>query len=232
MSEKDAGGEQHPESEEEVEEAAETIEEAADSAPPGEADGGAAPEGVSPRDQPGDSEVEPGEESEQTPDEPEEADRVDSMLAGLIDGLETALVEDSHGQDVIVVEPSEMEVLAQRAKDAGFEMCVDVTAVDWFKSRTPRFDVVVSLVSIEHRRRLRMRVPVERENPVVPSLVGIWPGANFAEREAFDMFGIEFEGHPDLTRILMPDDWEGHPLRKDYRVGAVPVQFKGAHRVT
>ena len=69
------------------------------------------------------------------------------------------------------------------------------------------------------------------DEPEVPSLAPIWPGANFFEREVFDMFGIEFTDHPDMTRILMPDEWIGHPLRKDYQVGAVPVQFKGAPKV-
>jgi NADH-quinone oxidoreductase subunit C len=69
-----------------------------------------------------------------------------------------------------------------------------------------------------------------RQEPTVDSLVPVWPGANFPEREAYDMFGIVFEGHPDLTRILMPDEWEGHPLRKDFGVGLVPVQFKESHK--
>jgi NADH:ubiquinone oxidoreductase subunit C len=71
-----------------------------------------------------------------------------------------------------------------------------------------------------------------RDEPAVASLTRLWPGAGFAEREVYDMFGISFEDHPDLTRILMPDDWEGHPLRKDAGVGTVPVQFKASHQVT
>jgi len=76
-----------------------------------------------------------------------------------------------------------------------------------------------------------MSTTLGRENPTVESLTPLWPGAGFAEREVYDMFGIVFAGHPDLTRILMPDDWEGHPLRKDFGVGSVPVQFKESHKV-
>ena len=82
------------------------------------------------------------------------------------------------------------------------------------------------------RERLRITVGVAGHDPAMPSLTGVFPGANFYEREAYDLFGIVFTGHPDLTRILLPDDWEGHPLRKDYSVGSVPVQFKGAHKAT
>jgi NADH-quinone oxidoreductase subunit C len=92
--------------------------------------------------------------------------------------------------------------------------------------------VVVNLLSLQHRLRLRILVALSNDDPACPSLVSIYPGANFFEREAFDMFGIRFEGHPDLTRILMPDDWEGYPLRKDYGVGSVPVQFKESHQVS
>ena len=106
-------------------------------------------------------------------------------------------------------------------------MCVDVTAVDYLR-RAPRFEVVANLLSMRHGLRLRIRVGVPGDDPTCPSLVGVYPGANFYEREVFDLMGIRFDGHPDLTRILMPDDWEGHPLRKDSSVGSVPVLFKSA----
>ena len=89
---------------------------------------------------------------------------------------------------------------------------------------------VVILLALERRRRLIVKVGVPGDEPDLDSLTALWPGANFYEREAYDLFGLHFVGHPDLTRILLPDDWEGHPLRKDYSVGSVPVQFKGAHQ--
>jgi NADH-quinone oxidoreductase subunit C len=149
----------------------------------------------------------------------------------LFDGLEAAVVEDSHSQVVVRLDPSDWRSFAEAAKSAGFEVCVDVTAVDWMRQRAERFEVIANLLSMEHKLRLRMITALGRVDPKVDSLVPIWPGANFAEREVYDMFGIEFEGHPDLTRILMPDDWEGHPLRKDFGVGGVPVQFKASHQV-
>jgi NADH-quinone oxidoreductase subunit C len=155
----------------------------------------------------------------------------DDLLRGLIEPFEDVEWHPSHGQDVVVVSPERWAGLARAAREAGFEMCVDVTAVDWLRRRRVRFDVVVNLLSIAHRRRLRVLVPVDGDEPVIPSVTPVWPGANFGEREVFDMFGIRFDGHPDLTRILMPDDWEGHPLRKDFGVGSVPVQFKEAHEV-
>jgi NADH-quinone oxidoreductase subunit C len=115
------------------------------------------------------------------------------------------------------------------ARQAGFSTFVDLCAVDYFRRR-PRFEVVVIVFALEQRRRLLVKVGVPGEEPILDSLTSLWPGANFYEREAYDLFGIEFSGHPDLTRILLPDDWEGHPLRKDYAVGSVPVQFKGAHQ--
>jgi NADH-quinone oxidoreductase subunit C len=84
------------------------------------------------------------------------------------------------------------------------------------------------LLDIDQPRRVRLRVQVPEAEAVLPTLFDIWPGTEALEREVFDMFGIGFDGHPDLSRILMPEDWIGHPLRKDYEVGDIPVQFKGA----
>lgn len=137
----------------------------------------------------------------------------------------------SHGQDVISVPNEQFADLAGAAKEAGFEVCVDVTAVDWLRKRPARFEVIANLLSLEHKIRVRILTTVDRKDPSVPSLTPIWPGAGYAEREVYDMFGIDFVGHPDLTRILMPDEWEGHPLRKDFGVGSVPVQFKDSYKV-
>jgi NADH-quinone oxidoreductase subunit C len=122
-------------------------------------------------------------------------------------------------------------------KASGFEMCADLCAVDYLSHpgrRVPegvvpeRFEVVVNLLSLSEKRRVRVRVQVPEADPAVSTLFDLYPGSEAMEREAYDMHGIYFRGHPDLTRILMPEDWEGHPLRKDYGVGRVPVQFKDA----
>ena len=134
--------------------------------------------------------------------------------------------EDSHGQQVAHVPNEEWYEFASAACEAGFDVCADVTAVDWYRTRRERFQVVANLIAMGIPARLRMITTAERSEPRVASLTPLWPGANFPEREVYDMFGIAFEGHPDLTRILMPDDWVGHPLRKDFGVGSVPVQFK------
>ncbi len=120
-------------------------------------------------------------------------------------------------------------------KAHGYEMLSDLCGVDYLSHpgraltvgvAPERFEVVVNLLSLGIGSRVRIRVQVPEDDPVVPSLYDLYPGAEAMEREAYDMFGIVFSDHPDLTRILMPDDWEGHPLRKDYGVGRVPVQFK------
>lgn len=154
------------------------------------------------------------------------------VLDGLADRFESVAWEPSQGQDVAVVPPEDWYAFAEAAHDAGFEMCVDVTAVDWMRARPQRFQVVANLVSIQHKGRLRMVTGLDRHEPSLASITPLWPGAGFAEREVYDMFGIKFDGHPDLTRILMPDEWEGHPLRKDFGVGSVPVQFKASPKVT
>ena len=113
----------------------------------------------------------------------------------------------------------------------GYEMMVDLTAVDWFRKKEPRFEVVVNLLSLSKNKRKTIKVKVDDKTLTVPSITDIYPGANFYAREVFDMFGILFENHPELTRILMPDDWIGYPLRKDYGSGRIPVQFKNAPKV-
>jgi NADH-quinone oxidoreductase subunit C len=154
-----------------------------------------------------------------------------AFLADLAARWERVQWRQSAGQDVAEVPAADLAAFADAARDAGFDFCADVTAVDWFRRRSPRFDVVINLLSTSRRARLRLIVGVEEDEPTVPSVVGVWPGANFGEREVYDLFGIRFEGHPDLTRILMPDDWQGHPLRKDFGVGSVPVQFKDSPKV-
>ena len=154
------------------------------------------------------------------------------VLRKLIGAFDEAEWSSSRGQDVVRLPRQELRTFGEAARQAGFEMLADVTAVDWLDRREDRFDVVVNLLSMQHMLRLRIIAGAPGSDPTVPSLVPVWPGANFPEREVFDLFGIEFTDHPDMTRILMPDDWEGYPLRKDFEVGAVPVQFKAAHKVT
>ena len=139
----------------------------------------------------------------------------------------------------LVVHPRREDYLevVGRLYDDGYRFCADLTGVDYLfyldrdlpaGVEPERFEVVVNLLSTETRRRIRVRVQVPEADPVLPSLFVLHPGTEAMERETYDMFGIVFTGHPDLSRILMPDDWEGHPLRKDFGVGRIPVQFKGA----
>jgi NADH-quinone oxidoreductase subunit C len=148
------------------------------------------------------------------------------------------LVTYSRGQAVLHPSRDELVTLVRDLRDdEGFRVCVDVTAVDYRAFDAPRdlpegvvperFEVVVGLLCHARAERLRLRVQVPESDPTCPSLFDVHPGVEALEREASDMFGVVFEGHPDPTRILMPEDWEGHPLRKDYPVGQIPVQFKG-----
>ena len=135
--------------------------------------------------------------------------------------------------------PSRAEYVgvADALRAAGFVTCSDLCGVDYLSHpgrvlpdgvAPERFEVVASLLSHEHRARVRLRVQVPEQDAHCPTLFFVYPGTENMEREAYDMFGIVFDDHPDMTRILMPEDWEGHPLRKDYGVGRVPVQFKDA----
>lgn len=122
------------------------------------------------------------------------------------------------GQDTVVLPKKALLEAARLLKEddaLDYNFLMDVTAVDHFKRR-PRFEVVYHFYSLNHNHRLRLKVPVGGDTPEVPSLTGLWPSANWYEREVWDMFGISFQGHPDLRRILMYDAFQGHPLRKDY----------------
>jgi NADH-quinone oxidoreductase subunit C len=108
-------------------------------------------------------------------------------------------------------------VLLKEDPGCPFNFLSDVTCVDWYPSE-PRFEVIYHLLSIPNKERVRLKVRLNSSSPAVESLTSVWPGANYFEREVFDLFGVRFTGHPYLRRILMPEDWEGHPLRKDYPV--------------
>jgi NADH-quinone oxidoreductase subunit C len=118
------------------------------------------------------------------------------------------------GDWTVVVPAARLIDVARHLFAAGFDFCSDVTASDW-PLRPQRFDVIYALYSIRDRHRLRVKVRAGEHEPV-PSVTAIWPAANWLEREVYDMFGVSFTGHPDLRRMLMPDDWQGHPQRKDY----------------
>lgn len=150
------------------------------------------------------------------------------------------LCADSLGQLVLHPTRDEYPSLLQRLHDDGFVLLIDLCGVDYLGAsgrvlpvgiEPQRFEVVVQLYDPIGRRRLRLRVQVPEDDASVATAYGLFPGADAPEREAFDMFGIAFEGHPDPTRILMPEDWVGHPLRKDYAQGRIPVQFKSATNV-
>ena len=130
------------------------------------------------------------------------------------------------GQTWLMIEPANLVAVFQELRDEfEFDFLTSVTASDHYPQMSPRFFVVYQLYSHRHNVRLGLRVPVDGKNPTLPTLEGLYPVANWHERELFDMFGITFSGHSDMRRILMPHDWEGHPLRKDYPVGYEEPQF-------
>jgi NADH-quinone oxidoreductase subunit C len=154
------------------------------------------------------------------PDPPPPADLpVPAYVAGVQTALPGAVTQVSYfvGDWVLIV-PRErlVDVLTwlRDAPEAAFDYCSDATAVDW-PTRAERFDVLLNLYSVRHRHRVRVKTRV-KDGEDVPTTTGVWPATNWFEREIYDMFGIRFAGHPDLRRILMPDDWQGHPQRKDY----------------
>ncbi len=129
--------------------------------------------------------------------------------------------------DVILIVPPEQVIQALQVlhDEFSFDFLIDVTAVDYWPAETPRFHAIYHVLATKTNQVLRLRVPLNGNAPAIPSAEKIWPNANWYEREVFDMFGIRFEGHSDLRRIIMPYDWEGYPLRKDYPLGYEEVQF-------
>ena len=155
-----------------------------------------------------------------------------TLTAALHEGVPGAHCEPAPSVDrhmALYVSQPDVPAVARTLRDhpdLRFELLAELTAVDYWP-REPRFEVVYVLVSLVHRARLRLKVRLPGDAPQLGTVTGVWPGANWLEREVWDLFGIVFDGHPDPRRLLMPEDWEGHPLRKDY-----PVQIKMAARTT
>ncbi|MFN0088954.1 MAG: NADH-quinone oxidoreductase subunit C [Acidimicrobiales bacterium] len=170
-----------------------------------------------------------------SPGSPEAAELEAQPPAELVHG---APVTYSRGQRVAHPSREQYRQVAAALKDDGYVMCVDVTACDYLTHAggrslpegiaPERFEVVASFVNHRERARIRLRVQVPEGDSTVDSLWPVHAGVEALEREVFDLFGIVFNDHPDMTRIVMPESWIGHPLRKDYAIGAIPVQFKGA----
>jgi NADH (or F420H2) dehydrogenase, subunit C len=157
-------------------------------------------------------------------------DALEEAFPGLDEAIERVVVD--RGELTLHIVPERIADVCRTMRDdeaLRFELCSSVSGVDYLGAEDGRrLHVVYHLTSMTYRRRIRLEVAVTAEHPYVPSITSVYPTADWQERETYDMFGIIFEGHPNLTRILMPDDWEGHPQRKDYPLGGIPVEYKGA----
>ena len=163
-----------------------------------------------------------------------------SYFDEVADDLERAYPEFNDAIESVVIQNGELTFHVKREKlvdvakilrdnpKLSFEMCLGVSGVHYPEQTDRELHAVYPLLSLTHNRRIRLEVSVPDADSHIPSLVEVWAGNNWHERETFDMFGIIFDGHPGLTRILMPDDWQGHPQRKDYALGGIPVEYKGA----
>lgn len=140
---------------------------------------------------------------------------VRAILAWNADALTDAKFD--RGELTLTIAREQIRSATRTVEKAGYNFFEDLTAVDWFPS-VPRFQLSYHILSHSFKERIRLRVTVDEGDPVVDSIVPVWPAADFYEREVWDLFGIRFGGHPNLRRIMMPDDWKGHPLRKDYPV--------------
>ena len=161
-----------------------------------------------------------------------------SYFDDVADQLERAYPEFNDAIERVVVDRGELTLHIKREKlvevalvlrnKLRFEVCLGVSGVHYPADTGRELHAVYPLLSMTNNRRIRLEVSVPDSDPHIPSLVEVWAGNNWHERETFDMFGIIFDGHPALTRILMPDDWPGHPQRKDYPLGGIPVEYIGA----
>ena len=161
-----------------------------------------------------------------------------SYFDEVADDLERAYPEFADAIERVVVDRGELTLHVKREKLVEvayvlrdkllFEMCMGVNGVHYPNESGRELHAVYPLLSITNNRRIRLEVACPDSDPHIPSLVEVWAGNNWHERETFDMFGIIFDGHPALTRILMPDDWLGHPQRKDYALNGINVEYKGA----
>jgi NADH-quinone oxidoreductase subunit C len=159
---------------------------------------------------------------------------MDKKLQTIVQKLEKefgAAASEVRGDASLVIPAEKIVAACQQVQDQGFELLSTLTAVDYWpaasspQGENPRFHVIYQFTSVSKNLSLTFRVPVPGINPSLPTISHIYRNANWRERELWDMFGIKFEGHPDLRRILMPADWEGHPLRKDYPLGYEEPQF-------
>ena len=154
---------------------------------------------------------------------------MDKKLEKIVQALQKdfdASFEEFRGEAHVFVKPEQIVDVVTALRDTHeFELMSAQTAVDYWPQEDPRFHVIYQMTSVTKNLSIQVRVPVAATRPEVPTVSGVFASANWRERELWDMFGIRFEGHPDLRRILMPQDWEGHPLRKDYPLGYEEPQF-------
>ena len=159
----------------------------------------------------------------------EVADELERAYPEFSDAIEKAVVD--RGELTLHIKREKLFETAMKLRDTQsllFEICLGVSGVHYPEDKNRELHAVYPLLSMTHNRRIRLEVSAPDSDPHIPSLVEVWAGNNWHERETWDMFGIIFDGHPGLTRILMPDDWPGHPQRKDYPLGGIPVEYKGA----
>jgi len=161
-----------------------------------------------------------------------------SYFDEVVDDLERAYPSFSDAIEKVIVDRGELTLHVKSARlsevalilrdELKFEMCMGVSGAHYPAETGRELHALYPLLSLTRNQRIRLEVSVPDSNPRIPSLVEIWASNNWQERETYDMFGIIFDGHPALTRIMMPDDWPGHPQRKDYPLGGIPVEYKGA----